>query len=255
MPLDQAQAGGPAGFERGLAVVRSFPRAPAGSPPGLTTRRRARPNRSWSGPPGRECPRIPDRRDRARRRGGEFEALEHLRIITDSELRHAGAHPDVIRRIIALAGEGLGNRAVRRQTAPGWVSNTRSGTSRPFFAWLGEVRFATAEKHIHPDALAPGFLRRLVPGIQHHADFRSAARRPPVDMDRCGRWFFSSGRRRPRRIPGGSIRCAVLRMTRWSSARRELVVAVSRRSASGSATMTASSPKMIQARVHRSCFR
>ena len=50
------------------------------------------------------------------------------------------------------------------------------------FLLAREVRFASAEKHVHADALALGFLRRLESGVQHHADLRRAAGRPPVDV-------------------------------------------------------------------------
>ena len=98
-PLDQLQA-----------RPSNPPRAPPARSPGLSaSARRISPWTSSSkarateplfvGSARASVPAYPGSpRSRQEAGGGSFEALENLRIITDSELRHAGAHPDVIGR-------------------------------------------------------------------------------------------------------------------------------------------------------------
>ena len=101
----------------------------------------------------------------------------------------------MVGRIIALTGECLGERAIFREPIGMRIKHPQ-GHKAAFFRLAGEVGFTAAKEHIHADARAPGFLRRLESGVEHHPDFRGPTRRPPVDVDRA------SGRRSPMRREG-----------------------------------------------------
>ena len=76
----------------------------------------------------------------------------------------------MVRRIVALAGEGLGDRAVFSEPLRVISENVQRHESA-FFRLAGEVWLAATEEDIHADAVALGLRCGLVAGIQHHADF------------------------------------------------------------------------------------
>ena len=207
--LDQPQAGGPAGFERGLAVDRVFRERAQDFRLGLTTRTRGRPSRFWWDPPGRGYPRIAGSpRSRHAVGEGSLRRSEDIRVITDPKLRHAGAHPDVIRRIVALAGEGFRDRAAFAQTARDAFRKPAAERGGPFSP--GRKNPVRRRRKTDPRrCLRVRFPPR--PCIRRRAPCGFPRCRPASANRResCGRWSISNRPRMPRRIPGGSIRCGV----------------------------------------------